>query len=107
MYIHIYTLLFIIVKEKEALKRFEHIKQQYEALVKSKSAKPEKRLTSDTDKSNQPRRDAGHKDAKKKIKKALFELYRGAELLKKYRKINHLAFLKIIKQFDKVIKWLF
>ncbi|CAG8523547.1 2378_t:CDS:10 [Diversispora eburnea] len=42
------------------------------------------------------------KDARKRIKKALFELYRGAELLRNYRNLNRLAFIKILKKFDKI-----
>ncbi|GES98664.1 EXS family protein [Rhizophagus clarus] len=43
-----------------------------------------------------------YKIAKKIIKKAVFEFYRGAELLKKYRVLNYNGFSKILKKYDKI-----
>ncbi|KAL5759252.1 hypothetical protein ACOSQ2_018090 [Xanthoceras sorbifolium] len=40
--------------------------------------------------------------AEKMIKKALIELYKGLGYLKTYRNLNMLAFIKILKKFDKV-----
>ncbi|CAG8651238.1 15606_t:CDS:10 [Rhizophagus irregularis] len=43
-----------------------------------------------------------YKIAKKNIKKAVFEFYRGADLLKKYRVLNYNGFSKILKKYDKI-----
>lgn len=40
--------------------------------------------------------------AEKMIRKALVELYKGLAFLKTYRNLNMLAFVKILKKFDKV-----
>lgn len=40
--------------------------------------------------------------AEKMIKGALMELYKGLNYLKTYRNLNMLAFMKILKKFDKV-----
>ncbi|KAG9293473.1 hypothetical protein G9A89_009197 [Geosiphon pyriformis] len=52
-----------------------------------------------------PTIDVDYKDARKKIKKAVFEFYRGAELLKNYKVLNRLGFVKILKKFDKLAGW--
>eukprot|EP01040_Poterioochromonas_malhamensis_P010320 gene10320-11225_t len=39
--------------------------------------------------------------AKRNIRKALIELYRSLELLKEYRDLNILAYIKIVKKFEK------
>ncbi|RHZ87481.1 hypothetical protein Glove_34g121 [Diversispora epigaea] len=118
------TTLFYELKEKEAINRLESIKQQYKSLP-PKFTKSRKRHTSNTDNSNindkihnyeyndnnntnspgerlSISKDLKLKDARKRIKKALFELYRGAELLRNYRNLNRLAFIKILKKFDKI-----
>lgn len=40
--------------------------------------------------------------AEKMIKRAFIELYKGLTYLKTYRNLNMLAFIKILKKFDKV-----
>ncbi|RIA89863.1 SPX domain-containing protein [Glomus cerebriforme] len=43
-----------------------------------------------------------YKTAKKNIKKAVFEFYRGAELLRKYKTLNYNGFSKILKKYDMI-----
>ncbi|GBB90282.1 hypothetical protein RclHR1_01720003 [Rhizophagus clarus] len=46
--------------------------------------------------------DLDYKSAKKLIKKALFEFYRGVLLLKNYIILNKTGFVKILKKYDKI-----
>ncbi|CAG8438192.1 574_t:CDS:10 [Ambispora leptoticha] len=52
-----------------------------------------------------PPMDFDYKDARKKIKKAVFEFYRGTEFLKNYKVLNRSGFAKILKKFDKLAGW--
>ncbi|CAG8560030.1 25762_t:CDS:10, partial [Racocetra persica] len=45
-----------------------------------------------------------YKDARKRMKKAICEFYRGAEMLKNYRNINYAGFKKILEKFDMITK---
>ncbi|CAG8435090.1 2931_t:CDS:10 [Ambispora gerdemannii] len=49
--------------------------------------------------------DFDYRDARKKIKKAVFEFYRGTELLKNFKVLNKYGFVKILKKFDKLAGW--
>ncbi|KAK9760435.1 Xenotropic and polytropic retrovirus receptor 1 [Basidiobolus ranarum] len=48
---------------------------------------------------------ANQKDLKRKLEKALLEFYRGVELLKNYKILNHTGFMKILKKFEKTTSW--
>ncbi|CAG8448442.1 10125_t:CDS:10 [Cetraspora pellucida] len=45
-----------------------------------------------------------YKDARKRMKKAICEFYRGAEMLKNYRNINYAGFKKILEKFDMITR---
>ncbi|CAG8700960.1 22794_t:CDS:10 [Cetraspora pellucida] len=106
-------------KEGEVIYLFEKLKNYNESLKPSSELRREiKRNTSIGDfapkflrksssyaefsdeKSHIP--SSKYKNAKKKIKKAAFELYRGAELLKNYRQLNKRGFAELLKRYDKI-----
>jgi len=50
------------------------------------------------------RQTVDYKASRRRLKKAIFEFYRGVEMLQKYRLLNRTGFAKILKKFDKV-RW--
>ncbi|CAG8535116.1 11990_t:CDS:10 [Gigaspora rosea] len=82
-------------KEGEIIYLFEKLKKYHENIRNSKEFKRPKVP-------NEQFRSSKYKNAQKKIKKAAFELYRGAELLKNYRHLNKKGFSEILKKFDKI-----
>ncbi|CAI2164185.1 8647_t:CDS:10 [Funneliformis geosporum] len=113
---------FYETKEKEALKRFDLLIQQYEILMSKKDEKQKnfhaeawntsKSIVKQSLEYFTPEMDPrsstseeqliDYKTAKKRIKNAVFEFYRGVELLKNYTNLNHTGFVKILKKYDKI-----
>ncbi|RIB27601.1 SPX domain-containing protein [Gigaspora rosea] len=97
-------------KEGEIIYLFEKLKKYHENIRNSKEFKRPKSITSKflrnssslLEVPNEQFRSSKYKNAQKKIKKAAFELYRGAELLKNYRHLNKKGFSEILKKFDKI-----
>ncbi|KAF0462461.1 Xenotropic and polytropic retrovirus receptor 1 [Gigaspora margarita] len=96
-------------KEGEIIYLFEKLKKYHENIRNSKEFKRPKSLaskflrnSSSLEVPNEQFRSSKYKNAQKKIKKAAFELYRGAELLKNYRHLNKKGFTEILKKFDKI-----
>ncbi|CAG8680077.1 28837_t:CDS:10, partial [Dentiscutata erythropus] len=101
-------------KEGEIIYLFEKLKKYHESIKNSKEFKRPKtmslgewapkflRNSSYIEFPNEQLRNSKYKNAQKKIKKAAFELYRGAELLKNYRQLNKKGFNEILKKFDRV-----
>ncbi|CAG8780769.1 23256_t:CDS:10, partial [Dentiscutata erythropus] len=105
-------------KESDAREHFNRINQSYEELKALKAANQSNSPRSDWTSKLFKERDNNisspstnetlfaidYKDARKRMKKAIFEFYRGIEMLKHYRNINHAGFKKILEKFDTVTK---
>ncbi|CAG8446322.1 7582_t:CDS:10 [Acaulospora morrowiae] len=92
---------FYEVKEKESIDSFEVVKQQYsQGEWTKKNTNSGSRVIGSPDERLQ--KELKRKDIWKLIKKALFEIYRGTELLRKYRTLNQIAFTKVLKKYDKI-----
>ncbi|CAG8799590.1 5410_t:CDS:2, partial [Gigaspora margarita] len=106
-------------KESDAKECFTKINQAYEELKTLKRVKQSNPSRNDwTSKlfkerdnngSNSPINESSlvainYKNARKKMKKAIFEFYRGTEMLKNYRNLNYAGFKKILEKFDMVTR---
>ncbi|RIB16916.1 EXS family-domain-containing protein [Gigaspora rosea] len=106
-------------KELDAKERFTRINQAYEELKTLKRVNLPNPSRSDwTSKLFKERDNNGsnsstnesslaaisYKDAKKKMKKAICEFYRGTEMLKNYRNLNYAGFKKILEKFDMITR---
>ncbi|CAG8738856.1 31632_t:CDS:10 [Gigaspora margarita] len=106
-------------KELDAKERFTKINQAYEELKTLKRVKQSNPSRNDwTSKlfkerdnngSNSPINESSlvvinYKNARKKMKKAICEFYRGTEMLKNYRNLNYAGFKKILEKFDMVTR---
>ncbi|CAG8488467.1 3936_t:CDS:10 [Acaulospora colombiana] len=89
-------------KEKESVESFEVIKRQYSRgrWAKQSTAADGPTISGSPDERQQ--KEVKHKKVKKLIEKALFEIYRGAELLRKYRVLNRIGFEKVLKKYEKI-----
>jgi hypothetical protein len=127
----IYHIYFFLAKENEASARMNLLIKQYEMLNKRKEfeqKRPERisakdlvkqsieflRSNTTSSSTTDPNSEKDtpdlpneqqkyYKPAKQHIKKAVFEFYRGVELLEKYGASNYNGFTKILKKYDKVI----
>ncbi|KAF0552778.1 Xenotropic and polytropic retrovirus receptor 1 [Gigaspora margarita] len=106
-------------KELDAKERFTKINQAYEelkTLKRVKQSNPSRndwtsKLIKERDNngSNSPINESSlvainYKNARKKMKKAICEFYRGTEMLKNYRNLNYAGFKKILEKFDMVTR---
>ncbi|CAG8539899.1 12405_t:CDS:10, partial [Racocetra persica] len=106
-------------KELNAKEHFKQINQAYEDLKALKNVKQSNsprsdwtsKLFKERDNNNSPVPSTNefpvafdYKDARKRMKKAICEFYRGAEMLKNYRNINYAGFKKILEKFDMITK---
>ncbi|CAJ0883213.1 21885_t:CDS:10 [Entrophospora sp. SA101] len=107
--------IFYDSQEKEAIRRFAILQQQLEDLkaLKNNNKKTSGRnikqsignIATRMSSSSFGRNSAydfavDYKEAKKKIRKAIFEFYRGVKMLNEYRVLNKLGFIKILKKYD-------
>lgn len=107
--------IFYDSQEKEAIRRFAILQQQLEDLkaLKNNNKKASGRnikqsighiatrmSTSSFGRNGTYDLAVDYKEAKKKIRKAIFEFYRGVKMLNEYRVLNKLGFIKILKKYD-------
>ncbi|CAG8510116.1 23783_t:CDS:10, partial [Cetraspora pellucida] len=86
--------------EEKELNTKEHFKKIYQAYEDLKDRDNDSPVISNNESSIA----IDYKDAKKRMKKAICEFYRGAEMLKNYRNINYAGFKKILEKFDMITR---
>ncbi|CAG8524664.1 6566_t:CDS:10 [Diversispora eburnea] len=92
---------FYEAKEQDALKRFQKLKNIFNELLPNSKIS----VKINNDNNNLTKRILSSvelKNAKRKIKKAVFEFYRGVLLLKNYKVLNYTSIIKILKKYDKI-----
>ncbi|KAG8700006.1 hypothetical protein FRC11_013274, partial [Ceratobasidium sp. 423] len=99
-------------REKDAILRVNALRMQMEELRGHKKLLDESRDGDESRPHSRERAHVGHAAhdpdayhrAKKKLKKAILEFYKGLEHLQNYRILNVTGFRKALKKFDKVTK---
>ncbi|CAI2166780.1 11696_t:CDS:10 [Funneliformis geosporum] len=97
---------FYETKLSEAIRHFEKLKIQHKCMKETSKewSGPTTPISRVEETIFRAKRDMDNNSAKKIIKKAILEFYRGIELLKNYKILNQTGFTKILKKYDKFTK---